>query len=592
MSIFSSSLAKKGVRGSYNFRAAESSNRVTISDSNTLLFQTGNMNFTYEAIVKVNTVSRQTIYDTYTTSFQTNTSNGNFVFQLTVNAKNEAGSTVWVICNSGEYPLSDDWYHVFVTYEKNLYQSQGAKVYVNGALAGTASSYDTNEAYGDVGPYIGYTAHVGGVWGDMDLALLRIYNKALTAEEVQGIYRSKTVPFHLSHGDPRRRTPSWFGNFTADVGGFETSSFIGNVGKWQASGTGGLSRETSGTPYSGSYHGLFTNTYHSANNTTNSVFASLRYGGSTTHGDTNVGAAWGYTYAVEAWFKRYSSSLTVRMSVYGEGNQAIECSVSSSYRRFVLEYVHTHAHYTVEDVYFHANSGDHDFYVDNVKFFRAGLVAEYKAENISDTTWIDTGPHGLHGTVANAKPTNHTFGSLALKNINTSNMNFDGTTTSDALDAYEEGTWTPTLHAHSSYAGTLRVDYATGAYVRIGRLVSIRGNIVFELGWGATVSASLSTWVAGLPFASDTRYTAGGSDAMMEIMPYKVKFDASDYHDWQNLGYIGTNQMASADKMHILSMESGGAPHAWTVNAWTSNISGAQMQFYFSGTYMVKDSGY
>ena len=82
MSIFSSSLAKKGVRGSYNFRAAESSNKVAISDSNTLLFQTGNMNFTYEAIVKVNTVSRQTIYDSYTTTFQTNTSSGNFKFQL------------------------------------------------------------------------------------------------------------------------------------------------------------------------------------------------------------------------------------------------------------------------------------------------------------------------------------------------------------------------------------------------------------------------------------------------------------------------------------------------------------------------------
>lgn len=62
--------------------------------------------------------------------------------------------------------------------------------------------------------------------------------------------------------------------------------------------------------------------------------------------------------------------------------------------------------------------------------------------------------------------------------------------TSELLDDYEEGTWTPTL------GGTATYQQQGGTYTRVGRIVQVEGRlIVNSIGTGST------TTVSGLPFA-------------------------------------------------------------------------------------------
>ena len=65
------------------------------------------------------------------------------------------------------------------------------------------------------------------------------------------------------------------------------------------------------------------------------------------------------------------------------------------------------------------------------------------------------------------------------------------------LDAYEEGTWTPSL------GGSSTTTAATGTYTRVGRLVYVRGNLIVNaIGTGSTGT------MTGLPFAAATTTAA------------------------------------------------------------------------------------
>lgn len=81
-----------------------------------------------------------------------------------------------------------------------------------------------------------------------------------------------------------------------------------------------------------------------------------------------------------------------------------------------------------------------------------------------------------------------------------------GTGTSELLNDYEEGTWTP---ADASGAGlTFTLEYAT--YTKVGRLVTLNLRLVFP----TTVDAS-DVLIAGLPFAA----AAAGSGSRIASMP-------------------------------------------------------------------------
>lgn len=72
-----------------------------------------------------------------------------------------------------------------------------------------------------------------------------------------------------------------------------------------------------------------------------------------------------------------------------------------------------------------------------------------------------------------------------------SSIRIGGTGTANALDDYEEGTWTPTVNTGTGYSGT-----TFGNYTKIGRLVFINANVE------TTSTSSAGNVISGLPFTS------------------------------------------------------------------------------------------
>jgi len=71
-----------------------------------------------------------------------------------------------------------------------------------------------------------------------------------------------------------------------------------------------------------------------------------------------------------------------------------------------------------------------------------------------------------------------------------------GAGTSELLDDYEEGTWTPYLFPNVS--GSISLSTASGHYVKVGNLVTLTANIVVS-----SVSAPVgNVYVNGFPFST------------------------------------------------------------------------------------------
>tara|TARA_R110000737_G_scaffold246997_1_gene257191 strand:- start:141 stop:572 length:432 start_codon:yes stop_codon:yes gene_type:complete len=75
--------------------------------------------------------------------------------------------------------------------------------------------------------------------------------------------------------------------------------------------------------------------------------------------------------------------------------------------------------------------------------------------------------------------------------------------TSELLDDYEEGTWTPAL-AGTTTAGNTTYTTQTGEYTRIGRLVTAVGKIIVNS--QGTLDGNVS--IINLPFTSSANATA------------------------------------------------------------------------------------
>ena len=88
----------------------------------------------------------------------------------------------------------------------------------------------------------------------------------------------------------------------------------------------------------------------------------------------------------------------------------------------------------------------------------------------------------------------------AAKGINfTANTPASGMT-SQLLNWYEEGTWTPTLTSAGGNFTTIAYGTQAGTYIRVGKQVTVRGNL-FTSGAITAGSASGQVYIAGLPFA-------------------------------------------------------------------------------------------
>lgn len=71
-----------------------------------------------------------------------------------------------------------------------------------------------------------------------------------------------------------------------------------------------------------------------------------------------------------------------------------------------------------------------------------------------------------------------------------------GTGTSELLDDYEEGTWTPTVYG-SGTAGTYTLTIYNATYTKVGQLVTARADFTFSAASGGTGNVRID----GLPFS-------------------------------------------------------------------------------------------
>lgn len=76
-----------------------------------------------------------------------------------------------------------------------------------------------------------------------------------------------------------------------------------------------------------------------------------------------------------------------------------------------------------------------------------------------------------------------------------------GTTTSELLDDYEEGTWTPTIGGNTGSSGNV-YNYQQGQYTKIGNVVIAHFKLQIS-SWGT--NTGFTTVIGGFPFASLAR---------------------------------------------------------------------------------------
>jgi len=117
--------------------------------------------------------------------------------------------------------------------------------------------------------------------------------------------------------------------------------------------------------------------------------------------------------------------------------------------------------------------------------------------------------------------------------------NSSGTMTSELLDDYEYGTWTPTLDGRTTNFSSVTYTERTGTYTKIGNLVTINAYI-FVSAWSG---ASGEIRIGGIPFSvtggSNPGYTVSVTSGGMNTHPVMaVSFDTAlfEFYSYSNTG--------------------------------------------------------
>ena len=83
-----------------------------------------------------------------------------------------------------------------------------------------------------------------------------------------------------------------------------------------------------------------------------------------------------------------------------------------------------------------------------------------------------------------------------------------GTGNANKLDAYEEGTWSPSINRSSS-AASVSLSRSHGHYVRVGNVI----HVWFDLIVSSASGGGGNWWIAGLPYTPIQGDAAGGYGA-------------------------------------------------------------------------------
>jgi hypothetical protein len=143
--------------------------------------------------------------------------------------------------------------------------------------------------------------------------------------------------------------------------------------------------------------------------------------------------------------------------------------------------------------------------------------------------------------------------------------------TSELLDDYEEGTWTPVVSDASTGGNVAAVGTAAATYTKIGRQVTVRLSLDNINTSGMTSANQL--FVQGLPFAAASGI-AQGSGAMFV---QRISFTGGAY-SW-------TASVAASATVLAFFSPTGGDANAATMKV--SNILSTSADMYVTLTYFV-----
>jgi hypothetical protein len=250
---------------------------------------------------------------------------------------------------------TDTWYHVV-----KINTGTQSKFYIDGV--------QDQATWNDVGEWTPSHAATIGSWGggsmvfDGDINNFRLYNTALTADEVKELYSGASVPFKYKGASQTNKVTN---------GDFATGDFTG----WGFSGTGATYCSiVSGQLY---IDGL---THYSDRGYITQYIDTLE-----------VGKEYNMTfdYAV--------STNTLRFDPDGAYNGDVSITGSGTYN------VNFTASSAAIWLHFYGLTGSPvQAYVDNFTLTQIGAVAEYDGSSATTSTWYDKSGNGLDGTVTGA----------------------------------------------------------------------------------------------------------------------------------------------------------------------------------------------
>jgi len=147
-------------------------------------------------------------------------------------------------------------------------------------------------------------------------------------------------------------------------------------------------------------------------------------------------------------------------------------------------------------------SGVFDIYASNAQF--GNLNSYYKGEGSWNASYSDTGSTSLPaGSTAFASKYGISINGAANFMFDSDGLKFHGdTAAANALDDYEEGTWTPAYAFGGSFNGVY--SNQQGFYTKVGNMVHAKCFISCANHGSTTGSAT----VTGLPFASNSTYVS------------------------------------------------------------------------------------
>jgi hypothetical protein len=145
-----------------------------------------------------------------------------------------------------------------------------------------------------------------------------------------------------------------------------------------------------------------------------------------------------------------------------------------------------------------SNSGNPEFYLGSSDTNRLGIQTVYDG-GTQTLNRIEIFTQSASGT-ANAGRIQYSIDGNAKLRIDDDGIKFNSdTSANNALDDYEEGTWTPRMTADGTDYTTSGRNGATGRYVKVGKMLTCSLNCYIDTPTGGSGLATIT----GFPFTTD-----------------------------------------------------------------------------------------